>query len=184
MTICSSQQFQRMVRPNSSYDFIYAPPETEVCGCNPVHEQEGRAGRSRDQQALGSPDHMLIVQKLARSMAEQNPDPEDPAHDDCKVWWQLAYLYARKRGATVPKIYARRVSNNLYAVWMEHCGVRIAHCVTACCATRGKAEFVDTYLIVEETEPSRSHPFVVSSRREDVRAQTDAEGFQVRRPRK
>jgi hypothetical protein len=149
-----------------------------------VHEEEGRADRFRDRPSLGNSDHMLIVSELARSMAEQNPEPEDPAHNDCKVWWELVYGYARKRGATVPKIYARRVCDNLYAAWMEHCGVRIAHCVTACCATRAKAEFVDTYLIVEETEPGPVGPFVVSSGREDIRARTDAKAFQVRRPRK
>jgi hypothetical protein len=121
-----------------------------------VHEQEGRVDRSRDRLALGSSDHLLIVQQLARPMAEQNLEPEDPAHNDCQVWWELAYRYARKRGATVPKIYARRVSDNLYAVWMKHGGARVAHCVTACCTIRAKAEFVDTYLIMSETVPIKS----------------------------
>jgi hypothetical protein len=152
MTICSSAHLQRMVRPNTSYDLIYAPSETEVYECNPFTNKKGEPIRFRDRLALGNSDHMLIVPELARSMAKQNPEPEDPAHSNCKVWWQLAYLYAQNRGATVPKIYARRVSDNLYAVWMEHCSVRVAHCVAACCATRAKAEFVDTYLIIGETE--------------------------------
>jgi hypothetical protein len=149
-----------------------------------VHEQEGRADRSKGQQALGSSDRMLIVQEFARSMADQNPEPDESAHEDCKVWWELAYGYARKRSAIVPKIYARRVSDDLYAVWMEHCGARIAHCVTACCTTRAKAEFVDTYLIISETEPIEISRSVVSSGREDVRGHGDTKAFQVKRPGK
>jgi hypothetical protein len=116
---------------------------------------------------------MLIVQEFARSMADKNPEPEESDHEDCKVWWELAYGYARKRGAMVPSIYARCVSDNLYAVWMEHCGARIAHCVTACCTTRAKAEFVDTYLIISETEPIESSvSLLVPAAKTFVRRQT------------
>jgi hypothetical protein len=135
--------------------------------------KKGRTGRARNQPVLDSSDHMLIVQELARSMADQNPEPEESDHEDCKVWWELAYGYARKRGAIVPKIYARRVSDDLYAVWMEHCGARIAHCVTACCTTRAKAEFVDTYLIISETEPIESAvSLLVPAAKTFVRRQT------------
>jgi hypothetical protein len=127
---------------------------------------------------------MLIVQELARSMADQNLEFEESDHKDCKVWWDLAYGYARKRGAIVPKIYARRVSDDLYAVWMEQCGTRIAHCVTACCTTRAKAEFLDTYLIITEPEPIESAVSLLVPARENVRVQTEAKAFGVRRPRK
>jgi hypothetical protein len=106
-------------------------------------------------------------------MANQNPKPDKSNHKDCKVWWQLAYGYSRKRGAIASKIYARRVSDDLYTVWMEHCGARIAHCVTACCPTRAKAEFVDTYLIISETA-DRFSRLIVSSGCEDGRCDADA----------
>jgi hypothetical protein len=86
---------------------------------------------------------------------------EEEGHDSCSFWRKITFHYARNNGAVIPRVYARRVSDDLYTVWMNRHGVRIAHCNTACCAVRAKAEFVDTYLIVDEAEPELNRLFAL-----------------------
>jgi hypothetical protein len=51
-----------------------------------------------------------------------------------------------------PRIYARRVDFQLFAVWTERNERRIADTIEACCAVCAKAEFIGKHFIVDEAE--------------------------------
>jgi hypothetical protein len=45
----------------------------------------------------------------------------------------------------VPPIHARRVDFQLYAVWCDKSGKRIASCIEACCPVCAKADFISMH---------------------------------------
>ena len=88
---------------------------------------------------------------------EYYPECGDGGDGCCERQLTIALGYARRdakrnaRGA-IRRIYARKVDFQLYAVWMERNGKRIADCIEACCAVCAKADFIGKHFIVDEAE--------------------------------
>jgi hypothetical protein len=88
-------------------------------------------------------------------------EPEN-THECCRLQMTLSRHYA---GGTIPRVYVRRIDFQLYAVWMEKDGRRIAQCVDACCPVNAKATFIDMYLIVDDAEVELNRMFALEDKR-------------------
>jgi hypothetical protein len=88
-------------------------------------------------------------------------EPEN-YHGCCRLKMTLAIRYA---GVKIPRVNARQLDHQLYAVWLEQGGRRVAQCVEACCAINAKAQVIETYLIVDEAEVELNRMFALQDKR-------------------
>jgi hypothetical protein len=83
-------------------------------------------------------------------------------HGCCRLKMTLACRYA---GVKIPRVNARQLDYQLYAVWMEQEGRRIAQCVEACCAVNAKALVIESYLIIDEAEVELNRMYGLEDKR-------------------
>ena len=84
---------------------------------------------------------------------ENYPECGDGGDGCCKRRLTIALECARwDTLGPIPRIWARRVDFQLYAVWTERNERRIADTLEACCAVCAKAEFIGKHFIVDKAE--------------------------------
>jgi len=84
---------------------------------------------------------------------ETYPECGDGGDGCCERRFTIALECARQDTlGSIPRIWARRVDFQLYAVWTERNERRIADTIEACCAVCAKAEFIGKHFIVDKAE--------------------------------
>jgi hypothetical protein len=84
---------------------------------------------------------------------ENYPECGDGGDGCCERRLTIALECARRDTlGPIPRIWARRVDFQLYAVWTERNERRIADTIGACCSVCAKAEFIGKYFIVDKAE--------------------------------
>ncbi len=85
---------------------------------------------------------------------EYYPECGDGGDGCCERSLAISLAYVRRAfdnrksipsRSMVPPIHARRVDFQLYAVWCDKSGKRIASCVEACCPLCAKADFISMH---------------------------------------
>jgi hypothetical protein len=74
---------------------------------------------------------------------ENFPECGDGGDGCCKIQLGLAFGCAGKK---VPPIHYKEVDFQLYTLWCELDGKRIADCIEACCPVCAEAEFIFKHL--------------------------------------
>jgi hypothetical protein len=97
---------------------------------------------------------------------ENYPERGDGGDGCCERHSTIALELARQNSrGPASRIYTRRVDFQLYAVWTERSGVRIADCIEACCLTCAKPEFIGRHFIVDEAEAELNRMYALDDPR-------------------
>jgi hypothetical protein len=99
---------------------------------------------------------------------ENYPECGDGGDGCCLLHLNVSRSLAERAGK-LPRIYARRLDFQLYAVWMERNGTRVADCVEACCAVCAKADFIGEHVLVDKAEAELNRMYALPDRRADRR---------------
>ena len=83
---------------------------------------------------------------------EYYPECGDGGDGCCQWHLNMSRALTERKAGRLPQIYARRVDFQLYAVWTERNGKRIADCIEACCSVCAKADFIGTHFLVDKDE--------------------------------
>jgi hypothetical protein len=83
---------------------------------------------------------------------ENYPECGDGGDGCCQRHLNLSRSLVERDAGELPRIYARRVDFQLFAVWTERNERRIADTIEACCAVCAKAEFIGKHFIVDKAE--------------------------------
>jgi len=99
---------------------------------------------------------------------EYYPECGDGGDGCCERSLKIALIYVRRAFgnrksipscSVVPPIHVRRVDFQLYAVWCDKSGNRVASCIEACCRVCAKADFISAHVWDEGlAAPSLAHP--------------------------
>ena len=90
---------------------------------------------------------------------EYYPECGDGGDGCCERSLKIALAYVRRAfgnrksipsRSVVPPIHVRRVDFQLYAVWCDKSGNRVASCIEACCRVCAKADFISAHVWDEE----------------------------------
>ena len=97
---------------------------------------------------------------------ENYPECGDGGDGCCARYLTIALGMAlRDTLAPIPRIYARRADFQLYAVWTERNGKRIADSIEACCAVCAKADFIGKHFIVDKAEAELNRMYALEDTR-------------------
>jgi hypothetical protein len=108
---------------------------------------------------------------------ENYPECGDGGDGCCKRRLTIALECARRDTlGPIPRIWARRVDFQLYAVWTERNERRIADTIEACCAVCAKAEFIGKHFIVDKAEAELNRIYAL----DDPRPAAPREDWKVR----
>ena len=87
--------------------------------------------------------------------------------------------------SVVPPIHVRRVDFQLYAVWCDKSGNRVASCIEACCRVCAKADFISAHFWDEGlAAPSLAHPLSGEEPLEDLSSSPPLKKLNQRSPKR
>ena len=96
---------------------------------------------------------------------EYYPECGDGGDGCCQRHLNVSRSLVEREAGELPRIYARRVDFQLFAVWMERNGTRVSACVNACCAICAKADFIGEHLLVDKAEAELNRMYALEDTR-------------------
>ena len=102
---------------------------------------------------------------------EYYPECGDGGDGCCDLWLGIAYDYVHRalglQRKQVPSIRVRKVDFQLYALWVELNGKRIADCIHVCCPVCARAEFMSKHFRDREWDELNRLYSLIDNRKEN-----------------
>ena len=125
---------------------------------------------------------------------EYYPECGDGGDGCCERSLEITLIYVRRAfgnrksipsRSVVPPIHVRRVDFQLYAVWCDKSGNRVASCIEACCRVCAKADFISAHVWDEGlVAPSLAHPLSGEEPLEDLSSSPPLKKLNRRSPKR
>ena len=125
---------------------------------------------------------------------EYYPECGDGGDGCCERSLEIALIYVRgafgnrksiPSRSVVPPIHVRRVDFQLYAVWCDKSGNRVASCIEACCRVCAKADFISAHVWDEGlAAPSLAQPRSGKEPLEDLSSSPPLKKLNQRSPKR